>query len=101
MRSLELGSIRLAGVVEFLALLPLSQVGGSDRAIFLLAEVTCNQLFALRLAGILLDMKITAVFSIRGHRVRGGGSGISALRGVIGIELRECHGCLAPSEGRR
>ena len=41
--NLQLAIRGLAWIVEFLALLPLSQVGDSDRAIFLLAEVALNQ----------------------------------------------------------
>jgi len=63
-RNLELGIRRLAKIGEFLALVSLSQVGDSDRAIFLLAEVTLNQWVALRRTVILLDMKIAAVFVI-------------------------------------
>jgi len=63
-RNLELGIRRLAKIGEFLALVSLSQVGDSDQAIFLLAEVTLNQWVALRRTVILLDMKIAAVFVI-------------------------------------
>jgi len=60
--NLKLAIRGLAWIAEFLALPPLSQVRDSDRAIFLFAEVALNQQFTSKLAVILLDMKIAAVF---------------------------------------